>query len=200
MKKLLLIFHIILFSAILIHCESAYCQTQGEQEVKWAKELFANSYKPQQYKRYEQPLDIKGDIYTYKDVVITVASKPELRTLFNSGLFYPDIFQQSFKYEPPLQIKKDTLAAWRKRNNELKEPTTPYTQLGLSILHFEELHYPELAPTRKRFKMMVFYNLGANPTIYFLELTNNKATDKTDTLEFIKGASLTFFKQGWMQI
>ncbi|MBD1364326.1 hypothetical protein IDJ77_10945 [Mucilaginibacter sp. ZT4R22] len=200
MKKLLLMYHIILFSAILIHCEPANCQTQGEQEVKWAKELFANSYKPQQYKRYELPLHVKGDIYTYKDVAITVAPKPELRTFFDSGIFYPDIFQQSFKYEPPLQINKDTLAAWRKRNIELKEPATPYTQLGLSILHFEELQYPELAPTRKRFKMMVFYHLSANSTIYFLELTNNNATDKTNTLEFIKGASLTFFKQGWVQI
>jgi hypothetical protein len=34
----------------------------------------------------------------------------------------------------------------------------------------------------------------------FIELTNDKATPTTNIVDFIKGAKLTFFKEGWIII
>jgi hypothetical protein len=40
----------------------------------------------------------------------------------------------------------------------------------------------------------------ANPTVYFIELTNKKATDSTPLAEFVQGAELTFVEEGWVII
>ena len=50
----------------------------------------------------------------------------------------------------------------------------------------------------KRFEVWVYLPTMANPTVYLFELTNEEATNNMTIAEFIKGARLTFFKQGWI--
>jgi hypothetical protein len=61
---------------------------------------------------------------------------------------------------------------------------------------------PNFNPSHKvkRFELMV-HELGlANPFTYFIELTNENATETMDLTAFIKGSTLTFLKQGWLMI
>jgi hypothetical protein len=64
----------------------------------------------------------------------------------------------------------------------------------------EELKFLEISPRVKRFRFWLRLNGIANPFVYLFELTNENATKQTDIENFIKGASLTFFKQGWIVI
>ena len=71
---------------------------------------------------------------------------------------------------------------------------------GLNINMWEEL--TELNPSFKvkRFRLSVHMFNMANPTVYFIELTNKNATPDMDIMKFIEGADLTFLKQGWVMI
>ena len=39
-----------------------------------------------------------------------------------------------------------------------------------------------------------------NPEVYFIELINENATEKTELNTFINGAKLTFVQKGWLII
>ena len=71
---------------------------------------------------------------------------------------------------------------------------------SLTISDFEELKFLNKSNTQKRFRFWLFRKGTANPTVCFIELTNDKANDKTDFTTFINGAVLTYFKSGWIVI
>lgn len=39
-----------------------------------------------------------------------------------------------------------------------------------------------------------------NPTVHFIELTNDNATKETKLIEFFQNSRLTYYKEGWVQI
>jgi len=67
---------------------------------------------------------------------------------------------------------------------------------SLRVTDLHELKYVDNGPTCKRFSLWLFRKMFANPQVYYLELTNEKATSATSLKEFIKGAQLTFFRAG----
>jgi len=71
---------------------------------------------------------------------------------------------------------------------------------GLRINMWDEL--TELNPSFKvkRYRLSVHMFNISNPTVYFIELTNDKATADMDIMKFIEGANLTFLKQGWVMM
>ena len=71
---------------------------------------------------------------------------------------------------------------------------------SLTISEFEELKFLTKSYTQKRFRFWLFRKGTANPTVCFIELTNDKASSKTDLTTFINGAALTYFKSGWIVI
>lgn len=70
----------------------------------------------------------------------------------------------------------------------------------LGISDVEEKSPSKLSIKIKRFEFWAFLPRMANPTVYVFELTNQKATKDMPIAEFIKGAKLTFFKEGWIII
>lgn len=70
----------------------------------------------------------------------------------------------------------------------------------LGISDVEEKSPSNLSIKIKRFEFWAFLPRMANPTVYVFELTNEKATKDMPIAEFIKGAKLTFFKEGWIII
>jgi hypothetical protein len=76
---------------------------------------------------------------------------------------------------------------------------SPWTN-GLTISDLEELSSLSTSPTIKRFRFSLITNGFSNPTAYFIELTNKKATKATDVRSFIEGSRMTFLKQGWVMI
>lgn len=71
---------------------------------------------------------------------------------------------------------------------------------GNRISDIEELKFTEKSPQQRRFKFLLYRKGLLNPTACFFELTNRHATQKTNLIEFIKEAKLTFIKQGWIMI
>jgi hypothetical protein len=71
---------------------------------------------------------------------------------------------------------------------------------GLNINMWDELTALNPSFKVKRFRLGVHMFNMANPTVYFIELTNKNATPDMDIMKFIEGADLTFLKQGWLMI
>ena len=67
---------------------------------------------------------------------------------------------------------------------------------SLKITDFQELKYVNDRPHHKRFSFWLFRKWLANPQVYYIELTNDKATPATGIREFINGARLTYFRPG----
>lgn len=155
-------------------CENQKFETQGEAENCWAKQLFENNYQKQTYPKFNGKITVSGDTVRYADQTLIVFVPKEYKSIFVKGLLYPSIFGGGY--------------------------------VPLSISAFKELLFLNKNPTQKRFRFWLFYGFkfgseplisNANPTVYFIELTNPNATDKTSIEDFINGATLTFFKKGW---
>jgi hypothetical protein len=146
-------------------------KNQGEQEDYLIGQFFKNNYSKQKFNRYAGGIIIRGDTVKYLDKYFLLWTVDKFKLIFSTGIFYPTI-----------------VAGPSKRDYRL------------TISNFEELEFLNHSPTQKRFRFWLNRNTLLNPTVCFMELTNQNATDKTDIETFIKGASLTFYKEGWIII
>jgi hypothetical protein len=174
-------------------------ENEGQRQDYEAEQLFNQNYKVEYYKKYNGPVVLNGNNYEYKDVVVSVEPVRELRAIFNKGIFYPEVMAESFKYQQKSKVNKDSLIAWHGKDISEVKYLIPKVD-SVWITNFNEMKFLEASPKQKRFKFWLFRKGFANPTIYFMELTNRKATSKTGLLSFIDGAKLTFFQQGWVVI
>ena len=73
---------------------------------------------------------------------------------------------------------------------------------SVGISNLKELDFLSNSPKVKRFVCHFYDNNSglANPTIYYFELINETATEKTDFRSFLNYAKLTFVKRGSLQI
>jgi hypothetical protein len=149
-------------------------KNQGEQEDYWAQQLFEKHYLKQTYKRFNGRIDTAKNSYKYKDRTIEIFNtSSELKDLFMKGILYPSLIEAEFIISASDKV---------------------------SISDLEEQKFLSNDPKKKRFKFLAFRKGFANPTCYFFELTNVNATNNTNMKEFINGSTLTFFKDGWIQI
>jgi hypothetical protein len=141
---------------------------QGEQEDYWAKKLFTENYKQQDFKKYNGEIKIiDSNHYHFGNATLQISGcDPKFKSIFINGLIYPSLFGT------------DTL-----RIANIEQPAFLNTSFKI-----------------KRFRFWGWTYKLANPTVYFFEITNNKATKNTTVEDFIKGAKLTFVKQGWIII
>jgi len=166
-------------------------RTQGEQEEYWAQQAFEKNDGTQIFERY------KGSIYVleenkikYDDVVLNIYGvSPSLRAIFEKGIFYPGLIAGNYSGEVlKTRQKIDSFPA--KQNNF----DILFGINNLSISYFDEIKSLSNSPKIKRFKIYLWRQGLANPSLYFLELTNNTATEETDIKTFINGAKITFFR------
>jgi hypothetical protein len=170
---------IILFALFLVLSSSAQknpatpeFKNQGEQENYQAKQLFEKEYVPQHFDKFTGLIHCDINDCLFNHIRLTLAiTLPELQTIFSSGLFYPDLI--------PGRI-------------------CPGDSLIISSL--EELPFAENGSAVKRFRFWLFENCLANPTVYFIELTNDQAKKGEEISSFVKGARLTFVRKGWIII
>ena len=170
-------------------------KNQGEQEDYWAEQLFEKEYSKTYFDKFKGDIVIIGNgfIFGDKTFVITNTTK-ELKPIFSSGLFYPNIIMGSAKSIIKSQAELDTLSTLQKMFYNMSRSDS------LTISEFEELKFLTKSYTQKRFRFWLFRKGTANPTVCFIELTNDKASSKTDLTTFINGAALTYFKSGWIVI
>ena len=154
--------------------------TKGKQEDYWAKQLFQNEYFKQRFNKFKGTIKVNGDSLSYPDETIFIAKTDKKWTnIFASGLFYPGVITAQ-------QIKAiDT------------DGQGLNTAATFTVSNFEELPFLSNNDKQKRFRFWLFIKGFCNPVVCFIELTNEKANNKTGIKTFIKGATLTFFKNAW---
>lgn len=145
--------------------------TAGEQEEYNVKQIFKKEYKKEHHKKYSGTIkSIDNTTFQFDTLTMIVNYTPiELRSIFNQGLLYPSLFGSESLFG-----KEDSLR----------------------ITDLQELKYVDNGHTFKRFSFWLFRKWLANPQVYYVELTNEKATSTTDLRNFIKGSQLTYFRPG----
>lgn len=183
---------------ILLICSSVNAQgskfdfkDQREQENYWAREKFEKEYKKEIYKRYGSHIEELDTItYKYDSQIFKVAGLSNaIRQLFTLGILYPSLIANK-------PNAADSLKDGQKIFKNPFQTDTIYIYSG----SIEELRFLEVSPKIKRFRLWLRCRGISNPLVYLFELTNEKATKQTNMENFIKSASLTFFRQGWIVI
>lgn len=186
MKKLLLL---ILFT---INATNTFGQNTNEAKYRFAKEVFnSTKYKRGNYPRFQQNIQLVRDSnYQFGEKILNISiENKSYEMLFKKGIFNPDVvFGEETTTENKSQL--DTLTQDQKIIYNLVRNDS------LSICCFEELEKLNPNPQTKRFKFSLFRIGVANPTEYYLEFYNKKATKKTSIEEFIENAKMTFYYQG----
>lgn len=166
---------------------------QGEQEDYWAEKLFYEKYKMEKYKRFTGDINvIDNNHIRFGNKILQAYLAPEFISIFNQGIFYPQI------------ITGDSVSP-KKSNEEISRMNDEQRLFykmnqndTLTIGEFEELKFLSKSPRVKRFRFWEYRKWSSNPQVYFIELTNTAAKKSMDMETFIKGATLTFVKGGWI--
>ena len=195
MKKQLLF--LLLLSISTVGAQEIKFENQGQQEDYWAKELFRKEYVKQSFAKFDGKISVvdKNTVMFDNKTLIIWAFQPDLLEIFTEGIFYPQILigdEENSPIKTPEELAKlsdqERLSYKMLRNDSLK------------ISDFEEVKLLSKSPKVKRFRFWNFTSGFANPTVYFIELTNDNANETTDFKTFIKNAKLTFVKSGWLII
>lgn len=168
-------------------------KNQGEQEDYWAEKLFEEKYSKQNYKRFTGEIVIidKNNI-RFGNKILRGYFSPEIKSIFTQGIFYPQIITGD-----SVSTKKSAKDV--SKMTDVQKVFYKMTQNDtLAIGEFEELKFLNTSPTIKRFRFWEYRSWSANPQVHFIELTNSTADISMDLETFIKGATLTFVKDGWI--
>ena len=171
--------------------------SQNGQEDNWAKELFEKKYVHQSFEKFKGKISVidKANIEFDNKILEFWSIKPELLEIFTEGIFYPQIVIGNEKNNP---IKSESELKSLTNNERLLYNLKRNDKLRIS--DFEELPFLSNSPTVKRFRFWNYSFGSMNPEVYFIELINENATEKTELNTFINGAKLTFVQKGWLII
>lgn len=197
MKK---VFTIIIFTLFVLPfwALAQEFKNEGDHEDYETKKVFSEQYVKYNIKRFQGHIVVlnKTEIKYDSTVLKVYTENSYLRQIFTSGVFYPAVFSQETPNRSVIgQISNSQDSTSKDTSlNDLFEHDT------LSISNIEELNYLNPSPTVKRLKFWVWHRWLLNPTIYFIELTNENAIINSDFLTFLKDAKITFIKKGWLII
>ena len=168
-------------------------RSQGEQEDYQAKKLFEEKYTKQNYKRFTGDIAVidKNNI-RFGNKILRAYFSPEFKSIFTQGIFYPQIITGDSVSTKKSAEEVSKMTIEQKVFNNMTQNDT------FAIGEFEELKFLSTSPTIKRFRFWEYRKWSANPKVHFIELTNTTADNSTDLETFIKGATLTFVKDGWI--
>jgi len=148
-------------------------------------------YKAERHPKFDGEIKKIGNTYyKFGDKKLKISLEDTtMLTIFQRGIFNPDIFfgKETTHKE---QAELDTMTQNQKVLYNLVRNDS------LSICCFEQLEKLNPNPQTKRFKFWVFRIGLANPTEYYLELQNDKATKATTMKEFLENSIMTFFYKG----
>ena len=120
----------------------------------------------------------------------------DFKSVFTSGLIYGQMLNSPGITEN--SENKDSLS-WPLKS-------WGWTGTAIMVSNFQILENAGSKPTERRFKFDVAveqpFDIRTifNTSVFFLELTNNKANKKNDLETFLKGARLTYLTCAWFEI
>lgn len=133
------------------------------------------------YKRFSGTITIiSEEAIKYDDeIIIILNTETKLKQLFETGILFPAILRSSAGI------------------TVLKQPTDSVSNIkhDFTIQKLQLVRSKSKSGKIRKFKFLLYQNDIANPTEYFIELWNAKASFKTDTKKFIRGAKLTAIKR-----
>ncbi|MEG2310230.1 hypothetical protein SAMN05421796_10614 [Chryseobacterium piscicola] len=160
-------------------------------------EHFEKNYKKQNYKKFNGTIIVNNNNVSFDKRTITFDTAEKIiQTILKNGLIYPQLISeyQAEKY------KKETTDRTQKRFMKIqKDWKSSFDIVSLKLSQLQDLQYFKNNIQVKRFKVISKNNNLPNSVIYFFELTNEKATAKTNLEDFVNGAKLTFFEQEWYE-
>lgn len=173
---------------ILFLANNLNAQTQGEQELEWAREAFKNNNNRHEYPKYSGEItNPEKNTYKFNQSFITVFDiSDETKYLIENGIFHPSIITENDFL--PGYIKLDI------NNQTIKESK----QLSIDTLIISNFEYIESlsTQTQKRCRFYLYRNNSINPQLCFVEFTNKDARKETTYKEFIKNCKVTLFETG----
>jgi hypothetical protein len=125
-----------------------------------------------------------------KTLIFFENSKDEYLVIFIKGLFYPNIITGNIISEIKSKEELENMSDKDRIFYNIARTDS------LTIGYIDELKLLNPNHKTKRFIIWVFRKGMINPTAWYFELQNNKATRKTSLSEFIQNAKLTFCKSG----
>ena len=158
----------------LLFTLTSFCQDALELRCL---ERIAESTKVIQFPRFKGSIETKGHTVKFDNGAISaIEPSAEALTILNEGLIFPDLI----------------LSASTTGNATFNKPAVAFIGT-LSISSFERFNLPAEKPSVKVFSFLLWRQNSANPMLYILQLTNEKAEMKTPNIEFVKGARLSAF-------
>jgi hypothetical protein len=183
----------ILIGLSFFHC---FGQTDNEGKYQFAKDVFnSKEYVKGNYDRFSGRIDsIDSNTFRLGEKILKIETgNNELRKLIGIGVFNADeIFGKETTIKTKAEI--DSLSQNQKVFFNLTRNDS------LAICCFESLEKLNPNPQTKRFKFWVMKIGVANPTEYYIELYNDKATKETELDEFIENSKMSFYYKGTLII
>jgi hypothetical protein len=129
------------------------------------------------FPRTNQSIVIKGDTIKFeKSLIFLRQSEANAFLILKEGLIFPELI----------------LGASTTSNHAFKISNIAF--IGTLVLSsFHQLEVPAEAPATKTFSFLLWRENWANPVLYVLQITNDKAGPSASFSEFIKGAKLSAF-------
>ena len=195
---------VIIILLILSSFVNSYGQNLNEIKYRFAKDVFkSDKYEKCNYDRFTEKIDLINSVtdsfsdttltshtYQFGDKTITVRNvSPDLRLIFENGIFNPNVI-----------FEKKTTKISKADFNSLNTTQKVFFNLtrndSLTISGLEQLEKLNPNFKTKRFKFWVWRIGSANPTEYYIEFYYDKATKKTNLIEFIENSKMSFYYKG----
>lgn len=182
--------------SLLFYFSSIFGQNTDDSKYQLPKSIFnSNLYKRNVYQKFNGGIETTEDgLYKFGDKTLKIdIEDPVLLEVFLKGIFNPEvIFGKETTHKTNTEL--DTLSQDKKTLYNLNRNDS------LAICCFEWLDKLNPNPQTKRFKLWVIRIGIANPTEYYLELYNDKATVETTLRDFIDNSIMTFYYRGTLII
>jgi hypothetical protein len=193
---------------ILLSFLSSFGQTENEAKYQFAQKVFnSDKYVKVNYDKFPEQIiltdstsELFGDTilrsytYRFKDKAIIVWNvSSDLRLMFENGVFNPNVI---FGNET-IKMSKTEI---ENLNQSEKIIFDHNRNDSLTINGLEELDKLNPNVKTKRFRFLVWKIGFANPTEYYIEFYNDKATKETEWYEFIEYSKMTFYYKGTILI
>jgi hypothetical protein len=152
-------------------------------------------YKAERHPKFDGEIKKVGNnYYKFGDKKLKISLEDStMLTIFQTGIFNPDIvFGKETTHKE--QTDLDTMSQNQRAFYNLVRNDS------LSICCFEQLERLNPNAQTKRFRFWVFKIGVANPTEYYLEFQNDKATKKTTLKKFLESSIMTFYYKGTLII
>ena len=160
---------------------------------KAAIEHFKNDYKKKNYKKFSGNISVKDNQVLFDTKIIYYDKSDKItKLILQEGLVYPQLLTdfQIDKFE-----NEDSDRTQKRFVRLQKNWKDSFEVNNIKLSNASELLFLSSDVKVKRFKISCKDPKFPNIMVYYFELTNKNATDKTPLEEFIKNSKLTYIYQ-----